>query len=77
MNPLMLLTNQLQNQLKMKNPQVFQKYQSLKQNQNNPQEILNKMFGNYTPEQVKSFKQFANGFGITNEQLSQFINLKG
>ena len=46
-------------------------------NQSNPQELLNGMFKNYTPEQMKKFQQFANGYGITNEQLSKFgINVK-
>ena len=31
----------------------------------------------YSPEQMKQFKKFANGFGITDEQLNQFgINSK-
>ena len=58
----------------MKNPQLFQQFQSLKQSQNNPQEILNKMFSGYNTEQLDKFKKFANGFGITNEQLDQYIN---
>ena len=56
---------------------MFQQFQSLRQNQNNPQEILNNMIGKYSPEQMKQFKQFANSFGITDEQLNQFgINFK-
>ena len=77
MNPMQLLMNQLQTQLKAKNPQVFQQFQNLQKNQNNPQEILNNMMNGYTPEQLQSFKKFANGFGITDEQLNQFgINSK-
>ena len=30
------------------------------------------MTKNYTPEQMQQFQQFANGFGVTNEQLKQF-----
>lgn len=30
------------------------------------------MTSKYTPEQMQSFIKFANGFGISNEQLSQF-----
>ena len=77
MNPMSMLMNQLQNQLKMKNPQAFQQFQNLRQNQGNPQEMLNKMFGNCTPKQMNQFRQFANGFGVTNEQLNEFINHKG
>ena len=77
MNPMQLLMNQLQTQLKAKNPQVFQQFQNLQKNQNNPQEILNNMMNGYTPEQLQNFKKFANGFGISDEQLNQFgINSK-
>jgi len=55
--------------MKAKNPKLFQQFQSMKQN--NPQEMLNNMMGNYTPEQIQQFRQFANGFGITNEQLDK------
>lgn len=72
MNPTQILMNQLQNQLKSKNPQLFQQFQNLIQNQNDPKEFLNKTFNSYTPEQIQQFKKFANGFGITNEQLDKF-----
>ena len=51
---------------------MFQQFQNLAKNQNNPQELLNKMMGKYTPEQMQGFIKFANGFGITNEQLSNY-----
>ena len=77
MNIAQMLMNQLQSQLKAKNPQMFQQYQNLRQNQNNPQEVLNGMISKYTPEQMQQFKKFANGFGITDEQLNKFgINSK-
>ena len=69
MNPMQLLMNQLQNQMKIRNPQMFQQFQNLTKNQNNPQEVLNNMIGKYTPEQMQQFRQFANGFGISNDQL--------
>ena len=56
----------------MRNPQLFQQFQNLTKNKSNPQEILNSMTKNYTPEQMQQFQQFANGFGVTNEQLKQF-----
>lgn len=56
----------------MRNPQAFQQFQSLQKSQNNPQEILNQMTSKYTPEQMQKFKQFANGFGISDEQLTKF-----
>jgi hypothetical protein len=72
MNPMQLLMTQLQNQLKSRNPQVFQQFQNLQKNQNNPKEVLNGMIKDYTPEQLQQFRQFANGFGISNEQLEKY-----
>lgn len=60
----------------MKNPQAFHQYEEIRKS-NNPQEFLNKLTNSYTPEQMQQFKQFVNGFGISNEQLQQFgINSK-
>lgn len=58
--------------MKAKNPQLFRQFQNLTKSQNNPQEILNQMMSKYTPEQLQQFKQFANGFGVTEEQLNKF-----
>lgn len=30
------------------------------------------MTSKYTPEQMQSFKQFVNGFGISNEELNKY-----
>jgi len=61
----------------MKNPQMYQNYQSLLKSQNNPQELLNTILSNYTPEQIQSFRKFVNSYGISNEQLNNFsINTK-
>lgn len=61
----------------MKNPQAFKRYEEIRKNNNNPQELLKQVTGNYTPEQMQQFQRFVNGFGITNEQLNQFgINAK-
>lgn len=77
MNPMLMLMNQLQTQMKAKNPQMFQMFQNLQKNQNDPKEIINKMIGNYKPEQLNQFRQYAKGFGITDEQLNQYgINAK-
>ena len=60
----------------MKNPQAFHQYEEIRKS-NNPQEFLNKLTNAYTPEQMQQFRQFVNGFGISNEQLQQFgINSK-
>ena len=77
MNANQLLMIQLQNQLKMRNPQVYQQYQDLKKSNGNPQEMINEIMGKYTPEQKASFMKYANGFGISNEQLTNYgINAK-
>ena len=50
---------------------MFQQFQNLQKNQSNPQEFLNEITSKYTPEQLQSFRQYANGFGISNEQLDK------
>ena len=68
----MNIQQMLMNQLKMRNPQAFQQVQNLQKNQSNPQEFLNQITSKYSPEQINQFRQYANGFGITNEQLDKF-----
>lgn len=72
MNPMLLLMNQLQTQIKAKNPNLFNQFQTLLKNQNNPKEVLNNMIGKYSPEQMQQFRTFVNGFGITDEQLNKY-----
>jgi len=61
----------------MRNPQLFQQIQNFQKNQNDPQEIINNMLKGYKPEQIKAFRQYASGLGITNEQLDKYgINVK-
>jgi len=56
---------------------MFQQFQNLIKNQNNPQEILNNMISKYSPEQIQEFTKFANGFGISKEQLNKYgVNSK-
>ena len=63
--------------MKAKNPQMFQMFQNLQKSQNDPKEIINNMIGQYKPEQIKQFREYAKGFGITEEKLNQFgINTK-
>lgn len=61
----------------MRNPQALQQFQNLQKSQSNPQEFLNQITSGYTPEQMQKFRQFVNGFGVTDDQLKQFgINVK-
>jgi len=55
----------------MKNPQAFHQYEEIRKS-NNPQQFLSQITNGYTPERLSQFKQFANNFGITNEQLQQY-----
>lgn len=56
---------------------MFKQFQNLQKSQSNPQELINDMIGKYNPEQIKAFRQYANGFGISDEQLDKFgINAK-
>ena len=51
---------------------MFQQFQSLVKNKSNPQELLNNMMGKYSPEQMKEFRKFANGFGVSDDQLKKY-----
>lgn len=63
--------------MKAKNPQMFQQFQNLVKSKNDPNKILSDITSKYSPEQMQQFRQFANGFGVTDEQLSKYgINLK-
>ena len=56
---------------------MFQQYEQIKKSNGNPEELLKEVTGNYTPEQMKQFGNFAKGFGITDEQLKNCgINIK-
>ena len=51
---------------------MFQQFQNLQKQKNNPQDILNNMIKQYNPQQMQQFRQFANNFGISNEQLDKY-----
>ena len=44
------MMNQLERQLKARNPQAYQKYQEARKN-NNPQDLLSETVNNFTPQQ--------------------------
>lgn len=56
----------------MRNPQALKQFEEIRKANGNPQEFLNKIMSNYTPEQRQQFRQVASNFGFTNEQLNQF-----
>ena len=61
----------------MRNPQALKQFENLRKTNGNPQELLNQITSKYTPEQMQQFRQVANSFGVTNEQLDKYgINVK-
>lgn len=61
----------------MRSPQAFQMYEQARKDNNNPQELLNKLTNNYTPEQKKNFTNMLHNFGVTDDQINQLgINAK-
>ena len=63
--------NNLLNQLKVRNPQMFQVIEKASQNQSNPMDLLKQVTGNYTPEQMKNFYSVAQYMGCPNDILNQ------
>ena len=53
MNP-MAIVQSLMSQMKVKLPQNFQIAQNLMQNKNNPQDLVNQIFGSISPEQKQN-----------------------
>ena len=56
----------------MRNPQAIKQIEELKKNNGNPNELIKQITGKYTPEQMQKFRQFASGFGISEDQLNNF-----
>jgi hypothetical protein len=56
--------NQLQTQIKSRNPQLLQQFNQMKNG--NPQEIIKQII---KPEQQAEFIKYAQGFGVSEEQL--------
>lgn len=56
----------------MRNPQALKQFEEIRKANGNPQEFLNKIMSNYTPEQRQQFRQVASNFGFTNEQLDKY-----
>ena len=51
---------------------MFQQFQNLQKSKSNPQEFLNEITSKYTPEQMQQFRNYASGFGFTDEQLNNY-----
>ena len=62
--------------MKVKMPQNFQTINALMQGKNNPQEIVNKIFGRISPEQKQNLLNQCKQYGMPNEMLAKLQNMK-
>ena len=58
---------QLEQQLKRTNPQAFRAYQQAKQNNENPQEYLNKITNGFNQNQKQQWDSMMNQFNTQNQ----------
>ena len=61
----------LMNQLKMKNPQMFQMVEQARQNKSNPMEIFKQITSKNTPEQMESFYKRVEQMGFSPDLINQ------
>ena len=59
------------NQLKSKNPQMFQRVEKLRNSNGNPITLLQEVTKDYTPEQLDNFYNNAKKFGIPEDVINQ------
>ena len=68
--PQILMSN-LQQRLKVSNPGMFEQYNKWVQGNANPMDLFKQITGNYSPEQMQNFMNFAKGFGVPDSLLQQ------
>lgn len=73
MNPVM---NMLMQKLQKTNPQGYSMFNQLRQNGGNPNAMLNQMMGNMQPQQKQQLLQSAKQYGVPDNVLSHFQNMK-
>ena len=71
-----ILIQSLMRQLQMKNPQGFNTINSLMQNNQNPQQLIQQVMGNATPEQREGILKQAKNMGCPDNILAQIQNMK-
>ena len=71
-----ILIQSLMKQLQMKNPQGFNTINTLMQNNTNPQQLIQQVMGNATPEQRQNLLKQAKGYGVPEQILSKVQNMK-
>ena len=62
--------------MKVKMPKNFQVAQNLMQNKNNPQDLVNQIFGSISPEQKQGLLKQMKQYGCPDNILSQLQNMK-
>lgn len=62
--------------MKVKMPQNFQTINALMQGKNNPQDLVNQIMGNITPEQKQNLLNQCKSYGMPEELLSKLQNMK-
>ena len=61
--------------MKIKNPQMYQQINQLRQSNGNPSELLKQVIGNYTPEQMNNFINQARMMGFNDSLLNQISGI--
>ena len=61
----------MEQQLKQSNPKMFQLYQSARQQNANPNDILKQITSGYDANTMKSFKEQAKKLGFDDDLLNQ------
>ena len=62
--------------MKVKMPQNFQTINALMQGKNNPQDLVNQIFGSINPEQKQNLLNQCKAYGMPEELLSKLQNMK-
>ena len=65
------LMSQLTNRLQQMNPQMYQLYQTARQQNASPEDMLKQITRNYDENTMKQFKQQAKQFGFSDDLLNQ------
>ena len=64
------MMSQLENQLKRVNPQAYQEYQKARQNNEDPQEYLNKVVDGFNPQQKQQWNSMMGNIMPQNNNIN-------
>ena len=68
------LMTMLMNQLKMRNPQVFQMVEQARKNNSDPMDMFRQITSNYKPEQLNSLFDRAKQLGVPDDYIKELRN---